>query len=95
MALQTGDLITEDTVFVEADYPLHRVYMSGSGSRWVDERLRGDQCSRVYDGCMGANPYSMNDRSVQSRTMPDWERRVGVCWLLYPVFGTNRLVTLK
>ena len=41
MALQTGDMITEDTVFVEADFPQRVVYLSGSGSRLVEKVQSG------------------------------------------------------
>ena len=35
MPLQTGDIITEDSVFVEEDFPFFVIYMSSSGSRFV------------------------------------------------------------
>ena len=48
MPLQTGDIITEDTVFVDAYFQCaYVVYMSGSGSRWVEKIISS---MALYDG---------------------------------------------
>ena len=79
MPLQTGDIITEDTVFVEADFPMTVVYLSGSGSRWIVKRLMTR--SRTYDGFFGHVTWRMTDRILQFRTIPDGRSlrmRIGV-----------------
>ena len=68
MPLQTGDVITEDTVFVDADFYANVVYMSGSGSRWV-EKIQ--QLNGFWDGIARRHPCPLTGRIIQFRTMPD------------------------